>query len=134
MLSGPRNPSPGKFGVDEEGALAHLLLVDGDPITNIKLLEDPDEKPRRDYEGPEGLRERHIAVVECPLLAQSERGRRQRNWRLLFSRQQEQPNNDPKHDPVQLRKGASHGEDRESRCRRLDAVCNGAVVEHAAQI
>jgi imidazolonepropionase-like amidohydrolase len=40
-LSGPRNPYPGKLGVVEEGALADLLLVDGDPIANIKLLEDP---------------------------------------------------------------------------------------------
>ena len=40
-LSGPRNPYPGKLGVVEEGALADLLLVDGDPIANIKLLEQP---------------------------------------------------------------------------------------------
>jgi imidazolonepropionase-like amidohydrolase len=40
-LSGPRNPYPGKLGVVEEGALADLLLVDGDPTANIKLLEDP---------------------------------------------------------------------------------------------
>jgi imidazolonepropionase-like amidohydrolase len=40
-LSGKRNPYPGKLGVVEEGALADLLLVDGDPITNIKLIEDP---------------------------------------------------------------------------------------------
>jgi len=40
-LSGPRNPYPGKLGVVEEGALADLLLVDGDPIVNIKLLENP---------------------------------------------------------------------------------------------
>ena len=31
-LSGPRNPYPGKLGVVEEGALADLLLVDGDPL------------------------------------------------------------------------------------------------------
>lgn len=42
-LSGPRNPYPGKLGVIEEGALADLLLVDGDPLTNIKLLEDPEK-------------------------------------------------------------------------------------------
>ena len=30
-LPGPRNPYPGKLGVVEEGALADLLLVDGDP-------------------------------------------------------------------------------------------------------
>src|SRR5215813_12917381 len=40
-LSGLRNPYPGKLGVVEEGALADLLLVDGDPLANIKLLEDP---------------------------------------------------------------------------------------------
>ncbi len=40
-LSGPRNPYPGKLGMIEEGALADLLLVDGDPLANIKLLENP---------------------------------------------------------------------------------------------
>jgi imidazolonepropionase-like amidohydrolase len=40
-MSGPRNPCPGTVGVVEEGALADLLLVDGDPLTNIKLLENP---------------------------------------------------------------------------------------------
>src|SRR5215470_4273741 len=39
-LSGKRNPYPGKLGVVEQGALADLLLIDGDPIANIKLLED----------------------------------------------------------------------------------------------
>jgi imidazolonepropionase-like amidohydrolase len=42
-LSGPRNPYPGKLGVVEEGALADLLLVDGDPIANLKLIEDPEK-------------------------------------------------------------------------------------------
>ncbi|MGB7948170.1 MAG: amidohydrolase family protein, partial [Candidatus Binatia bacterium] len=37
-LSGPRDPYPGKLGVVEEGALADLLLVNGDPLTNIKLI------------------------------------------------------------------------------------------------
>ena len=40
-LSGKRNPYPGKLGVVEQGALADILLVDGDPIANIKLIEDP---------------------------------------------------------------------------------------------
>ncbi|WFU20645.1 amidohydrolase family protein [Bradyrhizobium sp. CB3481] len=40
-LSGKRNPYPGKLGVVEEGALADLLLVDGNPIENIRLIEDP---------------------------------------------------------------------------------------------
>ena len=34
-------PIPGKLGVVQEGALADLLLVDGDPLANIKLIEDP---------------------------------------------------------------------------------------------
>jgi len=42
-LSGLRNPYPGKLGRIEEGALADLLLVDGDPLANIKLLEDPEK-------------------------------------------------------------------------------------------
>lgn len=40
-LSGLRSPYPGKLGVIEEGALADLLLVDGDPIADIRLIEDP---------------------------------------------------------------------------------------------
>src|SRR5215471_7184629 len=40
-LSGKRNPYRGKLGVVEEGALADLLLVKGDPIANIKLIENP---------------------------------------------------------------------------------------------
>ncbi|RZL77108.1 MAG: amidohydrolase family protein [Rhodococcus sp. (in: high G+C Gram-positive bacteria)] len=41
-MSGPRNPYPGRLGVVEEGALADLLLVDGDPLTDLGLLADPD--------------------------------------------------------------------------------------------
>ena len=40
-MSGKRSPYPGKLGVVEEGALADLLLVDGDPIADIKLVADP---------------------------------------------------------------------------------------------
>lgn len=40
-LSGLRSPYEGKLGVVQEGALADLLLVDGDPITDIALIEDP---------------------------------------------------------------------------------------------
>jgi imidazolonepropionase-like amidohydrolase len=40
-LSGQRNPYPGRLGVVEEGALADLLLVDGNPIDNIRLIESP---------------------------------------------------------------------------------------------
>ena len=41
-LSGPRNPYPGKLGVVQEGALADLLLVQGDPVANINLVETPE--------------------------------------------------------------------------------------------
>ncbi|HEY7212110.1 MAG TPA: hypothetical protein VH477_17685 [Bryobacteraceae bacterium] len=34
-------PYPGKLGVVEEGALADLLLVNGDPLTNLDLIGDP---------------------------------------------------------------------------------------------
>lgn len=40
-LSGLRSPYEGKLGVVQEGALADLLLVDGDPTANIKLIENP---------------------------------------------------------------------------------------------
>lgn len=44
-LCGKRNPySEGKLGVIEQGAYADLLLVDGNLIKNIKLIEE-----RRDY-------------------------------------------------------------------------------------
>jgi len=40
-LSGLRSPYPGKLGLVEEGALADLLLVDGNPLENIELVADP---------------------------------------------------------------------------------------------
>jgi imidazolonepropionase-like amidohydrolase len=42
-LSGERSPYAGKLGVVEVGALADLLLVDGDPLANINVLEDADK-------------------------------------------------------------------------------------------
>ncbi|OSP53962.1 amidohydrolase family protein [Pseudoruegeria sp. SK021] len=42
-LSDRRNPYPGKLGVVEIGALADLLLVDGDPVADITLLADPEK-------------------------------------------------------------------------------------------
>jgi imidazolonepropionase-like amidohydrolase len=42
-LSGFINPYPGKLGVVEAGALADLLLVDGNPLENIQLVADPDK-------------------------------------------------------------------------------------------
>jgi imidazolonepropionase-like amidohydrolase len=41
-LSGFINPYPGRLGVVEEGALADLLLVDGNPLENLDLVADPD--------------------------------------------------------------------------------------------
>jgi imidazolonepropionase-like amidohydrolase len=40
-LSGLRSPYPGKLGVVQEGALADLLLVDGDPLADLTLVADP---------------------------------------------------------------------------------------------
>ena len=41
MLTGPRNPyQKGPLGVIKPGAYADLLLVDGDPLTDIQVLED----------------------------------------------------------------------------------------------
>jgi imidazolonepropionase-like amidohydrolase len=42
-MSGPRNPYPGRLGVVAEGALADLILVDGNPVTDISLLARPEE-------------------------------------------------------------------------------------------
>jgi len=40
-LSGKRSPYPGKLGVVEQGAVADLLLVEGNPAENINLIADP---------------------------------------------------------------------------------------------
>lgn len=40
-LSGARNPYPGTLGVVEEGALADLLVVDGNPLDNLDLITTP---------------------------------------------------------------------------------------------
>ncbi len=41
-LSGLRSPYAGRIGVVEQGALADLLLVDGDPTRQLDLIADPD--------------------------------------------------------------------------------------------
>jgi len=41
-LSGPRSPYQGKLGVVEVGALADLILVDGNPLEDITLVSDPE--------------------------------------------------------------------------------------------
>jgi len=42
-MCGPRDPYPGELGVVKEGALADLILVDGNPLQNIDLVEDPEK-------------------------------------------------------------------------------------------
>jgi imidazolonepropionase-like amidohydrolase len=42
-LSGERSPYKGNIGVVREGALADLLLVDGDPVADIGLITRPAE-------------------------------------------------------------------------------------------
>jgi imidazolonepropionase-like amidohydrolase len=42
-LSGKRNPYPGKLGVIEKGALADVLLVDGNPTASLSLLANPEK-------------------------------------------------------------------------------------------
>ncbi|MFG1793062.1 amidohydrolase family protein [Nocardia sp. NPDC049149] len=42
-LSGPRNPYPGELGVIKPGALADLLLFNGNPLDDITMLERPEQ-------------------------------------------------------------------------------------------
>lgn len=42
-LSGPRHPYPGVLGRIDPGAWADVLLVDGDPLSDLTLLADPDQ-------------------------------------------------------------------------------------------
>ena len=41
-MAGLRSPYAGRIGVVEQGALADLLLVDGDPTRQLELIADPD--------------------------------------------------------------------------------------------
>jgi len=42
-MCGPRDPYPGELGVVKEGALADLILVNGNPLENLDLVADPDK-------------------------------------------------------------------------------------------
>jgi len=42
QLSGARNPYPGVLGRVDQGAIADLILLDGDPLVNIDLIADPE--------------------------------------------------------------------------------------------
>ena len=67
QLTGLRNPYPGRLGVVEEGALADLLLVEGNPLEDIDLIADPESnfrvimKDGRVYKNTLGLRQRVAA-------------------------------------------------------------------------
>ena len=43
LLSGNRNPYPGRIGVIEEGAYADMLLVDGNPLEDLSLVANPEQ-------------------------------------------------------------------------------------------
>lgn len=45
-MSGPRAPYDAPLGVIAPGAMADLLVVDGDPASSLDFLEDPDRKLR----------------------------------------------------------------------------------------
>ena len=57
-LSGLRSPYQGQLGVVQQGALADLILVNGDPVANLNLIADPDRnfavimKDGQIYKGP----------------------------------------------------------------------------------
>jgi imidazolonepropionase-like amidohydrolase len=40
-LSGPRSPYEGTLGVVETGALADLILVNGNPLVDLDVIADP---------------------------------------------------------------------------------------------
>jgi imidazolonepropionase-like amidohydrolase len=50
-MSGERAPYPGKLGVIAEGALADILVWDGDPGTDLDFLADPDTNLRLGMKG-----------------------------------------------------------------------------------
>ena len=52
MLSGPRNPY-GVVGMIKEGAVADLLVVDGNPLEDITVLANPKDNLRIIMKGGE---------------------------------------------------------------------------------
>lgn len=45
-MAGPRNPYPGKLGVVQAGAMADLLLVEGNPLEDLSLIARPEQSLR----------------------------------------------------------------------------------------
>ena len=71
-LSGFINPYPGRLGVVEEGTVADLVLVDGNPLGNIKLMK-----------GRVQSRLSHVPTVRLRRLSIKKRPPDVRNTRLL---------------------------------------------------
>jgi imidazolonepropionase-like amidohydrolase len=63
QLSGPRNPYLGKLGVVKEGALADLLLVDGNPAGRPGSCRHPRQERRAHHEGRRGPQEPAGAMI-----------------------------------------------------------------------
>ena len=61
-LSGTAESISGQAGRSGRRALADLLLVDGNPIDNIKLIEDPAKNFLVDHEGRKDLQEPSSAI------------------------------------------------------------------------
>ena len=56
------------LGEIREGWLADLLLVDGDPVSNIRILQDKNQ-PARDHEGRRVLQDARDPLAAQPLRA-----------------------------------------------------------------
>lgn len=71
-LSGPRSPYKGKLGVIEEGALADLLLINGNPLEDISILTRPEQnlalimKDGGDLQGPDRRQRTQDGPVAMP--------------------------------------------------------------------
>ena len=64
-LSGFINPYPGKLGVVEEGAIADLLLVDGNPLEKYEARCRPGQELSNHYEGRHDLQRYPHKVVDA---------------------------------------------------------------------
>ena len=65
-LSGFINPYPGRLGVVEEGALADLLLVDGDPLDRHRARRGSRQEFSGHHEGRHDLQEYPAQVSMQP--------------------------------------------------------------------
>ena len=93
-MSGPRNPYPGKLGVIEEGALADLILVDGDPTRQSQAHRRSGQEFPRHHEGRAGGQGRSpgARVVTGRSLPYRERCREVPALQLVCKNRCEKPN------------------------------------------